>query len=292
MGYSEGEEFSEGRMGDDYFVLPAGQLGGLDISDVNDHYTVKSSDGEEIGHVHKVVTSSQGDLSYAIIRQKDGQLISVPWQALKGAGNKSFKLKVTKNQLGSLPTLQQDENAVQHVQQEWNLSEVRQKTRDRFRYGQREFSREDYDQDRERSSRSRFGDDRQSRNQRFGFSPSEFSPPAHAPQYEGDDRHGSFDRNRRTQNQPQEEPWYRDSRSGSDRSRQFFDRRQSFDQDRQGRYSDRYQDRDDRFRNRDNQGRDMFSQSREGKGDDYERYQNRGGERGQNYDYRPESYRP
>ena len=383
MGYSEGEEFSEGRMGDDYFVLPAGQLGGLDISDTDDHYTVKSSDGEEIGHVHKVMTSSQGDLSYAIIRQKDGQLISVPWQALEGAGNKSFKLKVTKNQLGSLPTLQQGDNAVQHVQKQWDLTQREQQelaqwndrmdrfyaNRDRYyedtptfhgnregysRYGQRQSSTYDYDYDdrtrnerypilgsrpgvagergsvsifgspstlppsehapqyegadREGSSdrysgdrrnrQSRYSDEdrnrsnRHSRNQRFGFSPSEFSPPANAPQYEGDDRHRSFDRNRRAQNQPYEEPLYRNFRSGNDRSRQSFDRRQSFDQDWQGKNSDRFQDQEDRFRTRDNQGRDMFSQSREGKGDDNERYQNRRGERGQNYDYRPEPYRP
>jgi hypothetical protein len=80
--------------------------------------------------------------------------------------------------------------------------------------------------------------------------------------------------------------------SGNDRSRQSFDRGKSFDQDRQGRYSDRFQDREDRFQTRDYQGRVMFSQSREGKGDENERYQNRRGDRGRYYDDRPEPYRP
>ncbi|GJL70686.1 MAG: hypothetical protein NPIRA06_33210 [Nitrospirales bacterium] len=289
MGQNDDNYFQSGRSGDEYFVLPAGQLGGLDISDKDANYSVKSSDGQEIGSVYRVMTNNNGDLTYAIVRKKDGQLISVPWQVLEGAGNKSFKLNVTQNQLGNLPILEEGENAGAHVQKNWDLTEQerqnlakwneglddRNQVRDRyyedtptFRNNREGYDR--YDPDRSRMSRSGYDRTRHYQDQnaedfqtrRKSFSPTEFPPHDRAFQYEGSDRQRSMDRNR------------------------------------QGRTSDDY-------RNRGNQ-RSMYSQSREGNSrydttaprsdynsqrQGYDRQQSRRSS-GSDYDYRPDGYRP
>lgn len=301
MGQNDENYFNAGRSGEDYFVLPAGQLGGLDISDKEMHYSVKSSDGKEIGEVHRTMTNGNGDLTYAIIKKKDGQLISVPWQALEGAGNKTFKLQITQNQLGNLPILEEGENAGTHVKKHWDLTEQEQKnlakrnermddfyqTRDRYyedtptfegnregysRYGDRQRSVYDYD----------YRDDNRARAARAGVageegvvsmfgSPSTLPPNRHAPQYEGADREGSFDRNRR-------EGRYDDD------FRHREDRRSIHSQGRQ-RYDENSRDRSDRYQT--TTRRSKYDPQREGA----DRYQSRRSG-GSNYDYRPEQYRP
>lgn len=257
MGQSDDNYFNAGRMGDDYFVLPAGQLGGLDISDKDANYSVKSSDGQEIGSVYRVMTNSNGDLTYAIVRKGDGQLISVPWQALEGSGNKSFKLNVTQNQLGNLPILEEGENAGAHVQKHWDLTNQKRlakwdnrlddfyQTRDRYyedtptfegnregysRYGQRRSSEYDYDYEGERASRypqrgSRPGVAGEEGVVSIFGSPSTLPPGQYAPQYEGADRGRSYDRNRQRMNQSRQDrqPHYQDQNAED-----FQTRRDSF----------------------------------------------------------------
>jgi hypothetical protein len=341
MGQNDDNYFNSGRMGDEYFVLPAGQLGGLDISDTDANYSVKSSDGQEIGSIYRVMTNNNGDLTYAIVRKKDGQLISVPWQALEGSGHKSFKLKVTQNQLGNLPILKEGENAGAHVQKHWDLTEQQRQNlakwnerldryyADRDRYYEDtptfEGNREGYDRyDQRRSRMSRSGNDPQRhyqdqnaedfRTRRDSFSPTEFPPHDRAFQYEGADQR-QYDRQRHYQDQNAEGfQTRRDSFSPTefpphDRAFQYegADRPRSFDHNRQGRSSDD-------FRYRGNQ-QSMYSQSREGNYQDpierlSDRYntttsrgqydpQRQGADQyqsrrsgGNDYDYRPDGYRP
>jgi hypothetical protein len=340
MGNSE-EYYGTGGAGGEYFVLPAGQLGGLDISDKDANYSVKSSDGQEIGSVYRVMTNNDGDLTYAIVRKTDGQLISVPWQALEGSGNKSFKLKVTQNQLGNLPILQEGENAGAHVQKHWDLTkqqrqdlakwnerlDERNQIRDRYYEDTPTFegNREGYDRydyDRERNSRAEMNlsqDDRQSRYQdqnaedfrtkHYGFSPSEFSPPSQAPQYERDDQQGSFDRNRQGRSSDN----YRDrgnglySRSGErnydnsgdryyrsqsrsnmrnyDDSRNRGDQRSMYSQGRERNYNDPIDQLSDRYNT--TTSRSQYDSQRQG-ADQYQ--SRRSGIK--DYDDRPEGYRP
>ncbi|HBP86770.1 MAG TPA: hypothetical protein PKK23_01925 [Nitrospirales bacterium] len=289
MGDSE-EYYGTGGVGGEYFVLPAGQLGGLDISDKDAHYSVKTSDDQEVGNVYKVMTNNDGDLTYAIVRKKDGQLFSVPWQALEGAGNKSFRLKVTQNQLSNLPVLNEGEGAGAHVQKHWDLTQQERKelakwnerlddfyeTRDRYYEDTPTFegNREGYDRyDQRRSRMSRSEDDRQRHYQdqnaenyqtkRNSFSPSEFPPHDRAFQYEGADQRRSYDRQRSYQDQNAEDFQTKRNRFSPtefpphDRAFQYegADRQHSYDRNRPGRSSDD-------FRNRGDQ-RSMYSQSRE-----------------------------
>lgn len=302
MGDSE-EYYGTGGVEGEYFVLPAGQLGGLDISDKDAHYSVKSSDGQEIGNVYRVMTNNNGDIAYAIIRKKDGQLISVPWQALEGAGNKSFKMKVTQNQLGNLPILNEGENAGAHVQKHWNLTEQqrqnlakwnerldeRNQVRDRYYEdtptfeGNREgYDRYDYDRSRDsRAGMNRSRDDRQSRYQdqnaedfrtkHYGFSPSEFPPHDRAFQYEGADQQGSSYRNRQGRS--------------SDDSRNREDQRSMNSQSRDRNYQDPMEGLSDRYNT--TTRRSQYDPQRQG-ADQYK--SRRSG--GKDYDYRPEGYRP
>ncbi|MDR4493513.1 MAG: hypothetical protein R3B74_03655 [Nitrospirales bacterium] len=258
MGDSQ-EYYGTAGVGEEYFVLPAGQLGGLDISDKDAHYSVKSTEGQEIGNIYRVMVNDEGDMTYAIVRKKDGQLISVPWQALEGAGNKSFKLKVTQNQLGNLPIIKEGESVGSHVQQHWDLTERERQnlakwnertddfneTRDRYYEDTPTFpgNREGYDRyDQRRSSMNRSGGNRQptqpryqdqyfddSQVRHYGFSPSEYPPPENAPQYEQADQQRSFDRNRREYD-----------RRGQDRSR--ITRSGEDRQPTQPRYQDQYFD--------------------------------------------------
>ena len=299
MGNSD-EYYGTSGAGGEYFVLPAGQLGGLDISDKDAHYSVQSSDGQEIGSVYRVMTNNDGDLTYAIVRKTDGQLISVPWQALEGSGNKTFKLKVTQNQLGNLPILKEGESAGAHVQKNWDLTQQERQrlakwnerlddfnqTRDRYYedtptfHGNRDgYDRYDYDRgrnsradmnrsqgDRQRQYQDQRFDDSQSKH--YGFSPTEFPPPNRAPQYEGDQGR-SFDRNRQGRS--------------SDDFRNRGDQRSMYSQSRERNYydagdgSDRYQTTTPRSQ--------YYSQ---GQGAD--RQSRRSGIK--DYDYRPEGYRP
>ncbi|WP_342347869.1 hypothetical protein [uncultured Nitrospira sp.] len=283
MGDSE-EYYGTGGVEGEYFVLPAGQLGGLDISDKDANYSVKSTDGKEIGSVYRVMTNNNGDISYAIIRKPDGQLISVPWQALEGAGNKSFKLKVTQNQLGNLPILNEGENVGAHVQKHWNLTEQERKNlakwnerqdernqvRDRYYEDTPTFpnNREGYDRyDQNRSRMSRSGDDRQRQYQdqnaeeyqtkRNDFSPTEFPPHDRAFQYEGADQHNSSNRNR----QGSYSNDYRDR--GNGQYSRSGDR--NYNNSGDGNYGNqsRSNRRNDDFQNNENP-RSMYSQSREG----------------------------
>ena len=304
MGRNGENYFSAGRSGDDYFVLPAGELGGLDISDKAANYTVKTSNGEEIGHIYRVMTNSNGDMSYAIIRKQDGQMISVPWQALEGTGNKTFKLNVTKNQLGNLPILEEGGDARQHVQQHWDLTQREQQElaqwndrldrfyadRDRYyedtptfhgnregysRYGQRQSSVYDYDyDDRSRNERypilgSRPGvAGERGRVSMFG-SPSTLPPSEHAPQYEGADREGSSDRYsgdwRNRQSRYSDEDRNRSNRQSMDNMRS--PRNRDFSNTRsQGRNSEWNYDnlRDSTDRNRQSRMSDDYSNRKSG----------------------------
>lgn len=297
MGDSE-EYYATGGVEGEYFVLPAGQLGGLDISDKDANYSIKSTDGKEIGSVYRVMTNNNGDISYAIIRKPDGQLISVPWQALEGAGNKSFKLKVTQNQLGNLPILNEGENAGAHVQKHWNLTEQERKnlakwnermddsnqTRDRYYEDTPTFpnNREGYDRydpDQSRMSRSEYDRQRHFQDQnsedfqtrRKSFSPTEFPPHDRAFQYEGADQQRSMDRNRQGRTSDD----YRNR--GNQRSMNSQSRERNY-QAPMERLSDRYNTtapRSDYDSQRQGDNRDQSSRSR-----------------GSDYDYRPDGYRP
>jgi hypothetical protein len=299
MGNSD-EYYGTGGAGGEYFVLPAGQLGGLDISDKDAHYSVQSSDGQEIGSVYRVMTNNDGDLTYAIVRKTDGQLISVPWQALEGSGNKTFKLKVTQNQLGNLPILKEGESAGAHVQKNWDLTEQERQrlakwnerlddfnqTRDRYYedtptfHGNRDgYDRYDYDRgrnsradmnrsqgDRQREYQDQRFDDSQAKH--YGFSPSEFPPPNRAPQYEGDQGR-SFDRNRQGRS--------------SDDFRNRGDQRSMYSQSRERNYYDAG-DGSDRYQT--TTPRSQYDPQRQGA----DRQSRRSGMK--DYDYRPEGYRP
>ena len=299
MGQKDDNYFNAGRMGDEYFVLPAGQLGGLDISDKDANYTVKSSDGQEIGSVYRVMTNSNGDLTYAIVRKKeDGQLVSVPWQALEGSGNKSFKLNVTQNQLGNLPILEEGENAGAHVQKHWDLTEEQRQNLakwnerlDRF-YSERDRYYEDtptfegnregydrYDPDRSRMSRSGYDRSRHYQDQnaedfqtrRNSFSPTEFPPHDRAFQYEGADQRRSFDRNRQGRS--------------SDDSRYRGNQRSMYSQSRERNYQDPMERLSDRYNT--TTSRRQYDPQREGT----DQYQSRRSG-GNDYDFRPDGYRP
>ncbi|WP_447962926.1 hypothetical protein [Nitrospira sp. Ecomares 2.1] len=294
MGDSE-DYYGTGGVEGEYFVLPAGQLGGLDISDKDAHYSVKSTDGKEIGSVYRVMTNNNGDIAYAIIRKPDGQLISVPWQALEGAGNKSFKMKVTQNQLGNLPILDEGENVGSHVQKHWNLTEQERKNlvkwnerqdeknqvRDRYYEDTPTFhnNREGYDRyDQNRSRMSRSGDDRQRHYQdqnaedyqtkRNNFSPTEFPPHDRAFQYEGADQQNSTTRNR----QGSYSDDYRD------RGNEQYSRSEGRNYNNSGDREYRNQSRSNRPNYDDLQGdrqRSMYSQNREGNYRDMEQLSDR-----------------
>jgi hypothetical protein len=312
MGQNDENYFNAGRMGDDYFVLPAGQLGGLDISDKDANYSVKSSDGQEIGSVYRVMTNNNGDLTYAIVRKADGQLISVPWQALEGSGNKSFKLKVTQNQIGNLPILEEGENAGAHVQKHWDLTEEQRQNlakwnenldqfySDRDRYYEDtptfEGNRKGYDRyDSDRSRMSRSGDDRQRqyqdqnaedfRTRRDSFSPTEFPPHDRAFQYEGADQRNSYNRSNRDRgnyrNQSQSNT--RDYDEGEDRNR--GNQRSMYSQSRERNYQDSKDRSSDRYNT--TTSRRQYDPQRQGA----DQYQSRRSS-GKDYDYRPDGYRP
>ncbi|HSF11112.1 MAG TPA: hypothetical protein VLA60_16995 [Nitrospirales bacterium] len=312
MGQNDDNYFDAGRMGDEYFVLPAGQLGGLDISDKDAHYSVKSSDGQEIGSVYRVMTNSNGDLTYAIVRKADGQLISVPWQALEGSGNKSFKLNVTQNQLGNLPILEEGENAGAHVQRHWDLTEQeRQRLAkwnerlDRF-YAKRdryyedtptfEGNREGYDRyDSDRSRMSRSGNDRPQhyqdqnaedfRTRRDSFSPTEFPPHDRAFQYEGADQRSSYNRSNRDRGnyRSQSRSDMRDYDEGEYRTR--GNQRSMYSQSRERNYRDPMERLSDRYDT--TTSRRQYDPQRQGA----DQYQSRRSG-GKDYDYRPDGYRP
>lgn len=290
--------FDAGREGDNYFVLPAGQMGGLDISDKDSHYSVKSSDGEEIGEVHRIITSGNGDLSYAIIKKNDGQLISVPWQALEGAGNKSFKLNVNQDQLGNLPILEKGENTVQHVQKHWDLTGDEQQRLAKWndRLDERNQVRDRYYEDTPTFPNNREGYDR------YDYDQSRQSGMSRS----GDDQGRSFDRNRQG----------RSSNDYRNRGNQQYSRSQDREYDN---YGDRSESRSNLGNYDDSQNsggqRSMYSQGRERNyrdpvenlSDQYntttprsqydpqrqgaDQYQSRRSG-GKDYDYRPDGYRP
>lgn len=313
MGQKDDNYFNAGRMGDEYFVLPAGQLGGLDISDKDANYSVKSSDGQEIGSVYRVMTNSNGDLTYAIVRKKeDGQLVSVPWQALEGSGNKSFKLNVTQNQLGNLPILEEGENAGAHVQKNWDLTEEQRQNLakwnerlDRF-YAERDRYYEDtptfegnregydrYDPDRSRMSRSGYdqsghyqdqnAEDFQTR--RDSFSPTEFPPHDRAFQYEGADQRSSYNRSNRDRGnyRGQSRSHMRDYDEGDYRNR--GNQRSMYSQSRERNYQDPMDRSSDRYNT--TTSRRQYDPQRRGA----DQYQSRRSG-GKDYDYRPDGYRP
>ncbi|MCA9422322.1 MAG: hypothetical protein KC592_14965 [Nitrospira sp.] len=312
MGQNDDNYFDARRMGDEYFILPAGQLGGLDISDKDAHYSVKSSDGQEIGSVYRVMTNSNGDLTYAIVRKADGQLISVPWQALEGSGNKSFKLNVTQNQLGNLPILEEGENPGTHVQKNWDLTEEQRQNlakwnerldrfySDRDRYYEDtptfEGNREGYDRyDSDRSRMSRSGNDRHQhyqdqnaedfRTRRDSFSPTEFPPHDRAFQYEGADQRSSYNRSNRDRGnyRGQSRSDMRDYDEGEYRTR--GNQRSMYSQSRERNYRDPMERLSDRYDT--TTSRRQYDPQRQGA----DQYQSRRSG-GKDYDYRPDGYRP
>jgi hypothetical protein len=274
--------FRAGRSGEQYFVLPAGQLGGLDITDKEAGHTVKSSDGEKIGKIQRIMTNSRGDVSYVIIKKEDGQLISLPWQAVEGAGDNTFKVNVSKNQLGNLPVLQEDESPTQHVQRNWDLSEDGQfASSDRFgrdrqaRYQDtrsqgdgEDFFRERYgarqsDQDFRGPRRGARGDRYDyERNQDQSFSDREYPQKGARPGVAGERGRVSIFGSPATLPPGRHAPQY----EGADRGR-------SFDRERQGRYSDDYRDRRDRQRQYSDRERpDWYSQGYQSRMDRERRY--------------------
>lgn len=312
MGQNNDNDFHAGRMGDEYFVLPAGQLGGLDISDKDANYSVKSSDGQEIGSVYRVMTNSNGDLTYAIVRKADGQLISVPWQALEGAGNKSFKLKVTQNQLGNLPILEEGENAGAHVKQHWDLTEQERQrlaqwneNLDQF-YADRDRYYEDtptfegnrkgydrYDADRSRMSRSGYDRSRHYQDQnaedfqtrRDSFSPTEFPPHDRAFQYEGADQKSSYNRSNRDRDNYRSQSRSNMRNYDEDDYRNRGNQRSMYSQSRERNYQDPMERLSDRYNT--TTARSQYDPQRQGA----DQYQSRRSG-GKDYDYRPDGYRP
>jgi len=318
MGYrGEDDHFEAGRSGDDYFVLPAGQLGGLDISDKDAKYTVKTKNGEEVGHIYRLVNDNQGEPSYAIIRKADGQLISVPWQAMEGQGNKTFTLNVSKTQLGDLPILEEGDDTAQHVEQHWNLNEQEEK-----RMAKWNKQMDNFYEDRERSYRGTLspegnpGDsrDRQGRSSESAYNYED--QQAYRGWHAGKDRlkdehmnqperYRSSDRDQRYSSD-RYSPQRRTNKSGDRRDRR--DRRDSaYNYDDQQAYRGQHAGQDkieDEHMNRpsDRDSRDrrsqrsMHSQSRDrndDSGSTYERYQSRqSSDDERDYDPRPRAYRP
>ncbi|GJL62649.1 MAG: hypothetical protein NPIRA04_13030 [Nitrospirales bacterium] len=292
-GYSGDEDYFEaGRSGEDYFVLPAGQLGGLDISDKDAQYTVKTKNGEKVGHIYRLVNNNQGNPSYAIIRKSEGQLISVPWQALEGQGNKTFKLDVTQTQLGNLPMLEEGDDTVQHVQQHWDLTKQQEEERMANYYEDRERSYKaplsPGDRERRRARESVYDYDDQ-RAYRGWFAGQDRIQDRHMNQPE---RYRGTDREFR---QPYSDNG-RDRRERRD-SAYNYDDRQAYRGWHAGKdkiedeHMNRPSDRD--FRNRRSQ-RSVFSQSRDrndDSGSTYERYrERRSSDDDRDYDPRPSRY--
>ncbi|WP_454062420.1 hypothetical protein [Candidatus Nitrospira salsa] len=317
MGYrGEDDRFEAGRSGEDYFVLPAGQLGGLDISDKDAKYTVKTKNGQEVGHIYRLVNNNQGEPSYAIVRKTDGQLISVPWQAMEGQGNKTFKLNVSKTQLGDLPILEEGDDTAQHVEQHWNLNEDFYEDReqayratlspgDRGESRDRRGQESAYNYDDQRAYRGWFaGQDRiqdkhMNQPERYRGTAREFRQRSWSDRYSPQGRTNQS-RDRRDRGQGSESAYkyedqeaFKGHHAGQDRIRDRHmnqpERYRSSDRDSRDRYSDE-------SRNQRSQ-RSMYSQSRDRNDDDsgntYERYrERRSSDDDRSYDSRPSRYRP
>ena len=132
----------------EYSVLPAGALGSLNAENREKSFSVKTKQGKELGNIIKVVNDSEGDPAYAIIRKKNRQMISVPWDALETSSDgQSATLDVTDDQFSHLPQIQEGENTVAHVRKNWDLD-----NNDEESMRERSYSRSDrYSQrDRER----------------------------------------------------------------------------------------------------------------------------------------------
>ncbi len=118
-----------------YTVLPAGALGSLNPKTYEDAFPVKTKEGEQVGNVTKVLNDSEGNPAYAIIKKKEGQMISVPWEALDTSSDgKTATLDVSDKQIAGLPMLKEDESALAHVRKNWDLDEDDEEmsTRERF----------------------------------------------------------------------------------------------------------------------------------------------------------------
>ena len=169
-----------------YSVLPAGALGSLNAKTREEAFPVKTKEGQKIGNITKVVNSSEGDPAYAIIRKKDGQLVSIPWDALNTSSDgKSATLDANETQISGLPNLEEGESTTAHVQKNWDLNDDEEMTtRERFyspadRYAHksrdrkrsqsqnRDFDEDDFDSSRDegrrfsRRDRSRYEDEGQ-----------------------------------------------------------------------------------------------------------------------------------
>lgn len=186
----------------EYIFLPAGALGSMQVSKETEQYLVKTSDGEQVGQVYKVMLNNHGDPAYVIIRMKeDQQLKPVPWQALQvSPETQSVTIVLSRAQMDQLPGYSSDDMSVRSIRSYWELAREekdRRATRqsaglqqerdqryrdegrrydDPYEYGgSRQFREEGNRQDRRYSSndRDRFGQDRfqdrdRSRDNRYG----------------------------------------------------------------------------------------------------------------------------
>ena len=328
-GKGSGRSTEEMGLPQEYVFLPAGALGNLNVQDT-EQYSVKTSDGEDVGYVYKVILNNQGDPAYVILREKDTQQLKpLPWQAVQvSPETKTVTLVVSRSQIDQLPGYSSSDISMNKIRRFWEIAQAekdrrvsRQQARgyDRFYEGPYEGARVDD----ERSSDSDYqlgsrpaGDAREG-----GELTSTLPPSPHAPQYSGADRQpyqgddfrtrsredrSRFDRDRqRDFDRDRQRRFSDDFQSQEDRSRygryERGDRQGSFDRDRQSRYSDEFGNREDQGQfdwdrpalDRDRQSRysdDFRSQGDRGRSIDSQSQERRSGRR--DYDDRPDPYRP
>ncbi len=144
----------------EYSILPAGALGNLNSENREKSFSVKSKQGKELGNIIKVVNNSEGDPAYAIIRKKNRQMISVPWDALETSSDgKTATLDVTDDQFSHLPLIHEGESTVANVRKNWDLEDDGEPSlRERFYGGPDRYV--DSDRDRKRTRFNRRHSDR------------------------------------------------------------------------------------------------------------------------------------
>jgi hypothetical protein len=313
---SKGSGRSTEEMGlpQEYIFLPAGALGSLSVKDT-EQYSVKTSDGEDVGYVYKVILNNQGDPAYVIIREKETQQLKpLPWQAVQvSPETQTVTLVVSRSQIDQMPGYSASDISMNSIRGYWELAREekdRRVSRQQAR-GQERFHEGPYEGARSGEDYSRYPDYPQlgsrpgeagepGETSIFG-SPSTLPPGEHAPQYtgadkqryQGDDfRHrrggGQYDPQQRRYFDRDRQTRYSDEfRDEGDRGR--YDRQQSFDRDRQSRYSDDFRSQGDRgqydrqqSQNRDRQSR--YSDDFRNQGDSGPSIYSRSQERNDGYD--------
>ena len=109
-----------------YLVLPAGAIGGMEMQDAENRSTLKTKNGEKIGKIIKTLSTQDGDLAYAIVRKDDGKLISVPWDAIEGSsGGKTSTLNNSQKSIGPFTRLGRRGNVGEPCSKELGFIRIR-----------------------------------------------------------------------------------------------------------------------------------------------------------------------